>query len=90
MEKSRKIIDIVFKTISKLSDLEYMKRVYESAMFVALYVYLYRSGYLSVNHEFKYSNNMIDFPLLNGVDVVRGRGVCRSISSMFTDCRSYC
>lgn len=48
-------------------------------------MYLYRSGYLSVNHEFKYSNNMIDFPLLNGVDVVRGRGVCRSISSMFTD-----
>lgn len=51
----------------------------------ALYVYLYRSGYLSVNHEFKYSTNMKDFPLLNGVDVVRGRGVCRSISSMFTD-----
>lgn len=51
----------------------------------ALYVYLYRSGYLSVNHEFKYSTNMKDLPLLNGVDVVRGRGVCRSISSMFTD-----
>ena len=62
----------------------------DSVKIFALYVYLYRSGYLSVNHEFKYSNNMIDFPLLNGVDVVRGRGVCRSISSMFTDCRSYC
>ena len=36
----------------------------------ALYVYLYISGYLSVNHEFKYSNNMIDFPLLNGVGLV--------------------
>ena len=33
-------------------------------------MYLYRSGYLSVNHEFKYSNNMIDFPLLNGVGLV--------------------
>lgn len=51
----------------------------------ALYTYLYRSGYLSVNKEFKYSVNMKDLPLLGGVDVVRGRGVCRSISSMFTD-----
>lgn len=51
----------------------------------ALYTYLYRSGYLSVNKEFKYSTNMKDLPLLNGVDVIRGRGVCRSISSMFTD-----
>ena len=51
----------------------------------ALYTYLYRSGYLSHDHEFKYSTNMKDLPLLSGVDVVRGRGVCRSISSMFTD-----
>lgn len=51
----------------------------------ALYVYLYRSGYLSVNKEFKYSTDMKDLPMLGGVDVVRGRGVCRSISSMFTD-----
>lgn len=51
----------------------------------ALYVYLYRSGYLSVNKEFKYSTRMKDLPKLSGVDVVRGRGVCRSISSMFTD-----
>ncbi len=51
----------------------------------ALYTYLYRSGYLSYNHEFKYSTNMKDLPLLSGVDVIRGRGVCRSISSMFTD-----
>ena len=51
----------------------------------ALYTYLYRSGYLSVDKEFKYSTNMKDLPELNGVDVIRGRGVCRSISSMFTD-----
>ena len=51
----------------------------------ALFIYLYRSGYLSNNKHFMYSTNMKDFPLLNGVDVVRGTGVCRSISSMFTD-----
>lgn len=51
----------------------------------ALFTYLYRSGYLSYNKEFKYSTNMKDLPKISGVDVVRGRGVCRSISSMFTD-----
>lgn len=51
----------------------------------ALYTYLYRSGYLSADHEFKYSTDMKDLPLLGGVDVIIGRGVCRSISSMFTD-----
>ncbi len=57
----------------------------EPVKIFALYTYLYRSGYLSYNHEFKYSTNMKDLPLLSGVDVIRGRGVCRSISSMFTD-----
>ena len=51
----------------------------------ALFTYLYRSGYLSYNKEFKYSTKMKDLAKLNGVDVVRGRGVCRSISAMFTD-----
>lgn len=51
----------------------------------ALFVYLYRSGYMSVDKHFMYSINMKDLPLLNGVDVIRGTGVCRSISSMFTD-----
>ena len=51
----------------------------------ALFVYLYRSGYMSVDKHFMYSTDMKDLPLLNGVDVIRGTGVCRSISSMFTD-----
>ena len=51
----------------------------------ALFVYLYRSGLLSYNKDFVYSFDMKDFACLNGVDVVRGTGVCRSISSMFTD-----
>ncbi len=51
----------------------------------AMFVYLYRSGYLSYNKEFYYSTDMKDMSSLNGVDVVRGTGVCRSISSMFTD-----
>lgn len=51
----------------------------------ALFVYLYRGGYLSKNKDFLYSFDIKDLPVLNGADVIRGRGVCRSISSMFTD-----
>ncbi len=51
----------------------------------ALYVYLYRKGYLSCNHQFYYSQFSKDFSRLLGADVVTGRGVCRAISSMFTD-----
>lgn len=51
----------------------------------ALYVYLYRNGYLSNDKYFTYSTNMKDFAKLGGVDVVRGSGVCRSISSFLTD-----
>ena len=51
----------------------------------ATYVFMYRSGYFSYNKDFKYSTKMKDFAKLNGLDVVRGKGVCRSISSMLTD-----
>lgn len=51
----------------------------------ATYVYMYRSGYFSHNKEFLYSTNMKDFAKMNGLDIIRGRGVCRSISGMLTD-----
>lgn len=51
----------------------------------ATYVYMYRNGYFSHDKKFLYSNDMKDFAKLSGLDVVRGRGVCRSISSMLTD-----
>lgn len=51
----------------------------------AAYMYMYRSGYLSHNKCFEYSINMKDFSCLNGLDVVRGEGVCRSIGSLLTD-----
>lgn len=51
----------------------------------ATYMYLYRHGYLSLNKEFSYKNDMKDFAKLGGVDVIRGKGVCRSVSAMFTD-----
>ncbi len=51
----------------------------------SLYVYMYRGGYFSYQHKFVYDIDMKDLSLLNGIDVMRGKGVCRSISSMLTD-----
>jgi hypothetical protein len=46
---------------------------------------MYRNGYLSFNHNFNYDIDMKDMAKLNGADVVRGTGVCRSIASFLTD-----
>lgn len=51
----------------------------------AMYMYMYRHGYLSVEKSFVYENNMKDFAKLGGVDVIRGTGVCRSVASLLTD-----
>ena len=51
----------------------------------SLYVYMYVNGYLSINKHFEYSSDMKDFSKMSGVDVIRGNGVCRSISGMLTD-----
>lgn len=50
-----------------------------------MYVYLYRNGYLSHNHEFKYGFHLKDLPQLYGADVLNGNGVCRSIASHLSD-----
>lgn len=73
--------EIINNTSSMLKELN----INDPVTLFATYVYLYRSGYLSHNHSFIYSSDMKDFALLNGIDVIRGKGVCRSISSLFTD-----
>ena len=57
----------------------------EPVSIFATYVYMYRSGYFSHNQKFRYSFNMLDLAKLSGMDVIRGTGVCRSISSLLTD-----
>ena len=80
-------IESLYKeVISNIGELiEYLGIQDDSVKVFALFVYLYRSGYLSYNHKFMYSTNMKDLSNLGGIDVIRGTGVCRSISSMFTD-----
>lgn len=51
----------------------------------AMYVYMYRSGYLSNDKCFQYNTDMKDFSQLYGLDVIRGKGVCRSVASMLND-----
>lgn len=73
--------EVIKNTSALLKELN----INDPATLFAIYVYLYRDGYLSYNHSFKYSNNMKDFATLSGLDVIRGTGVCRSISSFLTD-----
>ena len=81
-KKIKLLYDEATKETAKLFNLFELKSATEV---FAAYIYLYRKGYLSYNKKFQYSSNMKDFPYLHGVDVIRGKGVCRSISSMFTD-----
>lgn len=51
----------------------------------AMYVYMYRHGYLSHNKEYNYSTKMKDFSGLQGLDMIRGLGVCRSAAGLYRD-----
>jgi len=51
----------------------------------AMYTYLYRNGYLSKDHQFKYTMKLKDLPRLYGADVINGNGVCRSLASFLSD-----
>lgn len=60
-------------------------KLYHPVEIFSLYVYLYGNGYLSKDKNFVYTNDMKDFAQMNGLDVIRGKGVCRSISSFLVD-----
>lgn len=81
-KKIKLLYDEVIKETVKLLNLFEVKNATEV---FATYIYLYRKGYLSYEKNFQYSSNMKDFPCFHGVDIIKGKGVCRSISSMFTD-----
>ncbi|MBE6157279.1 MAG: hypothetical protein E7160_00575 [Firmicutes bacterium] len=51
----------------------------------ATFMYMYRNGYLSLDKKYDYSTKMKDFGNLQGLDVIRGLGVCRSVASMHSD-----
>ncbi len=52
----------------------------------AMYNYLLYKGYLSVNKEFKYGDEIArDIVFISGANTITGRGVCRHISATLTD-----
>ena len=55
----------------------------------ASYIYMYKNGYLSFNHTFTFSDTyatVIDYnhDILGGL-IATGTGICRNITSFFTD-----
>ena len=73
------------EVIDSVSDLSQELELDNPVEIFAFYVYLYRNGYLSYNKFLEYDIDLKDFPNLNGLDIIRGKGVCRSISSMLVD-----
>ena len=67
--------------INKTFDLKDPYEIY------ALYYYLYKNGYLSINKDFKYDVDAKsnDIASLMGCNVLSGSGVCRHISGLLSD-----
>lgn len=52
----------------------------------AMYEYLLHEGYLSKDHNFKFSSSgYYDIKRINGIHVINGVGVCRHVSALLTD-----
>ena len=71
--------------VSNLADFLKEQNITDPVEIFTIYQFMYRNGYLSYNHNFNYDNDMKDLVKLNGVDVINGHGVCRSIASFLTD-----
>lgn len=85
-EEYRELRDLYKEFLSNVSKFFVDLGIADSPIKIfAVYVYMYRSGYLSYGNNFEYSVDMKDFSGLTGIDVIRGTGVCRSISAMLTD-----
>ena len=81
----KEVKEMYDKVITNFSKLMKDFNIEDVVEIFAIYVYMYRRGYLSYGHSFEYNTNMKDLPKLMGVDVIRGSGVCRSIASMLSD-----
>lgn len=81
-----KELDVLYQeAIKNISKFYEMLELNDPLSICGVYQYMYRKGYLSRNNYFEYSSNMKDLADLYGIDVIRGSGVCRSISSMLVD-----
>ena len=67
--------------ITNLANFLKKENITDPVEIFVIYQFMYRNGYLSYNHNFNYDINMKDLTKLNGADVVKGTGVCRSIAT---------
>ena len=84
-EDYKQIKNLYNNIITNLANFLKDQNITDPVEIFTVYQFMYRNGYLSYNHNFNYDVDMKDLSKLNGVDVVRGTGVCRSISSFLTD-----
>lgn len=71
--------------ITNVSDFSKKLNFNDPVSLFTMYQFMYRNGYVSKDNKSKYDIDMKDFSSLNGVDVIRGTGVCRSYASFLTD-----
>lgn len=84
-EDYKQIENLYDNIITNLANFLKEQNITDPVEIFTIYQFMYRNGYLSYNHNFNYDMDMKDLSKLNGTDVVRGTGVCRSISSFLTD-----
>lgn len=72
---------VVDNTIELMEELN----INDPVSIFSTYVYMYRHGYLSHNKTFTSNFNTKDLGNIGGVDIIRGKGVCRTIASFLTD-----
>lgn len=57
----------------------------DDRVYMAIFSYLYRNGYLSCNNHFEFGINPKEIACNMGLSVITGKGVCRNIASFFKD-----
>lgn len=84
-EDYKQIKKLYNNIITNLANFLKEQNITDPVEIFVIYQFMYRKGYLSYNHNFNYDADMKDLANLHGADLVRGTGVCRSISSFLTD-----
>lgn len=86
---SKDILDIKKLYSEFLSNYNKLNTTFELSNPVEIFTmfnYLYENGYLSKDKTFQVNeDNVCDIPPVMGVNVLAGNGVCRHISTLFTD-----
>ena len=59
--------------------------IQDDRVYMAIFTYLYRNGYLSFNKCFEFGIDSNEISCNMGLSVITGKGVCRNIASFFKD-----